>query len=149
MTQGRKRGTEQSDSPETGTLEDLLDAGLFRALGDRNRAALLVHLGTTGPATMSEAARCCPVDLSVASRHLAILREAGVVRAEKRGREVHYSVPHRALAATLRSLADALEACCGPNDDCRDPGGDAAGCDDTGPAAPSAEALRARRGDDR
>ena len=23
MTQGRKRGTEQSDSPETGTLEDI------------------------------------------------------------------------------------------------------------------------------
>jgi ArsR family transcriptional regulator len=141
MTQVCKRRGGEDGSPAAGTLDDLLDTDLFKALGDPNRAALVAHLGASGPSTVSEAARCCPVDLSVASRHLAILREAGVVRAERKGREVHYSVPHRALANTLRSLAEALEACCAPGDDCFDPGEDAPESDETGSAP-------ARRGDD-
>jgi ArsR family transcriptional regulator len=66
------------------------------------------------PSTVTEAAGCCPVDLSVVSRHLAVLRDAGVVKAEKHGREVHYSLPHRELADTLRAMADAVERCCEP-----------------------------------
>jgi ArsR family transcriptional regulator len=97
-------------------LEGLIDPALFRALGDPNRVALLATLGRSGrPTTVSKAAECCPVDLSVVSRHLAVLREAGVVRAAKRGREVHYTVS-RDLAASLRALADALDACCPPED---------------------------------
>ena len=45
------------------------------------------------------------------SRHLAVLRRAGVLRAAKQGREVRYTVSP-GLAASLRSLADALDACC-------------------------------------
>jgi DNA-binding transcriptional ArsR family regulator len=99
-----------------GGLEGLIDPELFRALGDPNRVALLVRLGQSGrPTTVTEAAECCPVDLSVVSRHLAVLREAGVLRSSKQGREVHYTVS-RDLAASLRALADALDACCPPDD---------------------------------
>ncbi len=80
-------------------LEGLIDPALFRALSDPNRVALVARLGRSGrPTTVTEAADCCPVDLSVVSRHLAVLREAGVVRAAKQGREVHYTVS-RDLAA--------------------------------------------------
>lgn len=97
-----------------------MDPALFKALSDPNRITLVARIGGTGrPSTVTEAAGCCPVDLSVVSRHLAVLRDAGVVESEKRGREVLYSVAHRDLAATLRSLADAVEACCGP-DCCED-----------------------------
>jgi ArsR family transcriptional regulator len=90
-----------------------LDPALFKALGDGNRVALLKELSRMGgTATVSEAAACCPVDMSVVSRHLAILRGVGAVRAEKQGREVHYTVDHAALAAALRAAADTLEACC-------------------------------------
>lgn len=118
------------DSPEAREpccpdLAGLLDPALFRALGDPNRVALLAGLSRSGrPTTVSEAAECCPVDLSVVSRHLAVLREAGVVRAAKHGREVHYTVSHRSLATILRTLADALDACCPPQDapaPCPDP----------------------------
>lgn len=96
-------------------LEGLLDPAVFRALGDPNRVALIARLGRSGrPTTVTEAADCCPVDLSVVSRHLAVLREAGVVLAAKQGREVRYTVS-RDLAASLRSLADALDACCPPD----------------------------------
>lgn len=96
-------------------LESVLSPKLFRALGDPTRLALLSALaGKSAPARVSEIATCCPIDLSVVSRHLAQMREAGVVHAEKRGREVLYSVRFTDLAQTLRQLADAIEACCPP-----------------------------------
>jgi hypothetical protein len=41
-----------------------------------------------------------------------MLREAGILKAEKHGKEVYYSVPYEELVATLRQLADAIEGCC-------------------------------------
>ena len=64
------------------------------------------------PTTVSEVATCCPTDLSVVSRHLAILRDAEILEASRRGREVRYRVRYGELARTLRRLADALESCC-------------------------------------
>lgn len=96
-------------------LEALIDPELFKALGDPSRVALIAGIGRRGrPTTVSEAADCCPIDLSVVSRHLSVLRRAGVVEAEKAGREVRYTLSARDLAGQLRSLADALEACCPP-----------------------------------
>src|SRR5512138_48691 len=98
-------------------LSDLrccLSPALFKALGDPTRLALLLDLAARpGDRTVSELGGCCPVDLSVVSRHLRTLREAGVVEARKDGKEVRYRVRYDALVAELRGLADALEACCG------------------------------------
>jgi DNA-binding transcriptional ArsR family regulator len=97
-------------------LDAALSAELFRALSDPNRLALLVRLAAAGrPATVGEISCCLPVDLSVVSRHLAQLRAAGVLRAEKRGRETLYCVRYDAIASTLRSIADAIDACCPPS----------------------------------
>jgi ArsR family transcriptional regulator len=94
-------------------LEERLDPALFKALADPNRIVLVARLsGLGGAPTVTEAASCCPVDISVVSRHLGILRDAGVVEARKHGREVHYRVEHADLARRLRELADAVEACC-------------------------------------
>ena len=46
------------------------------------------------------------------SRHLAVLRAAGVVESERRGREVYYRIKRDEVVRALRSLADALERCC-------------------------------------
>lgn len=93
--------------------EELLDPELFRALCDPTRLFVLMRLAERGDAsTVSEVAGCCPVDLSVVSRHLATLRRAGVVTAERRGKENLYTVRYSALAATLRRMADAIDACC-------------------------------------
>jgi ArsR family transcriptional regulator len=61
--------------------------------------------------TVGELNACCPIDLSVVSRHLATLRDAGVVRSEKRGREVYYTVRCGPLAELLRGVARALDNC--------------------------------------
>lgn len=90
-------------------IEDAFDTALFRALGDENRVALLIRLARQGrPCTVSELGGCCDVDLSVVSRHLGILRDAGVVRSEKKGRHVYYSARLRDVALILRGVADAL-----------------------------------------
>ncbi len=94
-------------------LRDALNARLFKALGDPTRVGLLAYLAERcQPLTVNETSQCCPIDISVVSRHLAVLREAGIVCATKQGREVRYSVRFPELVAALRSLADALEACC-------------------------------------
>ncbi len=64
------------------------------------------------PCTVGRIAECCPIDMSVVSRHLATLRAAGVVEAHRSGKEVHYELSTSALAKTLRLIADAIETCC-------------------------------------
>jgi len=92
------------------------EPAFFKALGDPNRLRLLARLACRGrPCSVSEMVACCPVDLSVVSRHLAALKAAGIVEARKRGRQVYYSVCFPKLLASLRGLADALETCCPQN----------------------------------
>ena len=96
-------------------LDRLLEPDLFKALADPSRVALLARLAAAGrEATVGELAECCPTDLSVVSRHLAVLRSAGVLAAEKRGRRVHYRVRYGELSRALRTMADAIDACCPP-----------------------------------
>ncbi len=93
----------------------MLSPKLFKALSDPKRLSLLVRLAEERePCTVGRVAQGSGVDLSVVSRHLAILREAGIITCEKRGKEVWCLVQTAALVKILRDLADALEACC-PN----------------------------------
>ena len=94
-------------------LAELLSPRLFRALSDPTRLSLLLRLAEQRePRTVGQIAEGSGVDLSVVSRHLAVLREAGVIGCEKRGKEVWCAVQTGAVAQMLRDLADALEACC-------------------------------------
>lgn len=99
----------------TQTRKLLTRPDLWKALGDPNRIAILGWLARErAPRTVSEVADsgCCPVDLSVVSRHLATLRDAGFLSATRAGREVRYAIDAAPIVAALRGLADALEACC-------------------------------------
>jgi DNA-binding transcriptional ArsR family regulator len=94
-------------------LANCLSPDFFKALADPNRVALLVRLaGGEKEQTVTDVSCCCPIDISVVSRHLGVLRDAGILEAQKRGREVYYSVRVDKLTTLLRNLADALEACC-------------------------------------
>jgi len=62
--------------------------------------------------TVGQLADGSGVDLSVVSLHLAVLRDAGVITCEKRGKEVWCTVQAGEVAGLLRDLADALDACC-------------------------------------
>jgi ArsR family transcriptional regulator len=105
--------TPKEASARPGEIDRRLDAGLFKALSDPTRLTLLACLSKCGRAcSVGEVAECCSVDMSVVSRHLALMADAGVLEARKEGRAVMYSVRSRELAGHLRALADALDGCC-------------------------------------
>ncbi len=97
-------------------LGEILKPRFFKALADPNRIALLDRLTKHKKrCSVSEMAECCPVNLSGVSRHLAMLKEAGVLKAERKGKEVYYTIDCREIISNLREMAAALEASCGLN----------------------------------
>ena len=109
---------DKDDQQETATccsgLSELLSPQLFKALSDPKRLELLVRVAEGGgPNTVTGVAKGSGIDMSVVSRHLAILREAGVIKCEKRGKEVLCTLQADVIVRILRQLADALESCCG------------------------------------
>ena len=78
------------------------------ALADPVRRELLRTLAG-GPARVADLAAAHPISRPAVSRHLRVLVEGGLVSAESRGRERHYSlVP--AGAEPVRRLLDDLRA---------------------------------------
>ncbi len=93
-------------------IDDLLDVELFKALGDPTRLKLLACLAKCGRScSVTELTECCDVDLSVVSRHLAILERVGILTATKDGRTVLYAVRYKELSDAFRALAQSVEAC--------------------------------------
>lgn len=94
-------------------IDALLNPELFRALCDPTRASLVACIAKCGRGcSVSEVAECCSVDLSVVSRHLSQLADAGVLHSRKEGRTVFYAVRYSDLTKMLRGLADAIDECC-------------------------------------
>lgn len=81
----------------------LLHARLCRALSDPKRLLLITAL-TDGPRTVGEL--CAELDLPQAnvSQHLAILRDRGVVRAERVGTNVIYQLRGDKVVRALELL---------------------------------------------
>lgn len=95
---------------------------VFKALSDPNRLTLLWNLAECRVADcVGSIAECCPVDLSVISRHLSVLRKAGLVSAERMGKEVRYALNRDFIVKFLRSLADSIEDCCPQGSECCGP----------------------------
>ena len=77
---------------------------VFAALGDDTRWAILARLGE-GPASASALAREFPISRQAIVKHLEVLRAAGLVESEQRGREL----VHRALGGRLSDVARQLD----------------------------------------
>lgn len=77
---------------------------VFAALADDTRWGILTRLGEA-PASASALARELPVSRQAIVKHLEVLRGAGLVEAELRGREL----VHRALGGALSDLARDLD----------------------------------------
>ena len=77
----------------------------LKAVSDSTRLQILAYLADVNePQIVNEIAKQFPIDVSVVSRHLAILRNEGILLAEKQGKEVYYSVRYEFLASIFRSL---------------------------------------------
>lgn len=65
---------------------------VFGALSDPNRRQIVELIAGRGPATPTELSADLAISRQGASKHLASLVEAGILDAERRGREVRYGM---------------------------------------------------------
>jgi DNA-binding transcriptional ArsR family regulator len=75
---------------------------VFAALASTPRRKILAYLSETS-LTAGEIAERFEMTKPSLSKHLKILEHAGLVRSEKHGQFVHYSLADRNLLATLHS----------------------------------------------
>jgi DNA-binding transcriptional ArsR family regulator len=75
---------------------------VFRAISDPTRRAILDTLGRQGERTVGQLLAPFPFSQPAMSKHLRVLRDAGLVSDRKVGRERLYQVEARAL----KSVAD-------------------------------------------
>ncbi len=66
-------------------------AGALRALANEQRLMILCHL-VPGPLSVGQLNERVPLSQSALSQHLAVLRQAAVVRTERQSQTVYYSL---------------------------------------------------------
>ena len=71
---------------------------LFRALADPTRRAIFESLCTCGEQSVGVLTAQAQVSQPAVSKHLAILKQAGLVLDRHEGRQTHYSAQKNALA---------------------------------------------------
>ncbi|MGZ9811381.1 ArsR/SmtB family transcription factor [Pseudoroseicyclus sp. H15] len=71
---------------------------LFRSLADPTRRALFERLCRDGEQTVVRLTAQAGVSQPAVSKHLAVLRDAGLVTARPEGRQTHYSARPEALS---------------------------------------------------
>lgn len=76
-------------------------ADFFKAMAHPQRLALLERL-VSGPGTVTELAESVGLDVPNASRHLAQLKQAGVVDAKREGQTISYRLSSPQVAELLR-----------------------------------------------
>jgi DNA-binding transcriptional ArsR family regulator len=77
---------------------------VFAAVADPTRRALLERLRSAGPLSISELGEGLPMTRQAVTKHLTILRESGLIRVRRSGRERL----HELDAAPLREVDDWL-----------------------------------------
>ncbi len=84
-------------------------ACLFRGMGDPSRVAILRHL-LLGEHNVAELTAHLDLAQSTVSKHLACLRDCGLVESRPAGRASVFSLPHPAAVLKVFSAAEELLA---------------------------------------
>jgi DNA-binding transcriptional ArsR family regulator len=74
---------------------------LFRTLADPTRRAIFERLCRDGDQTVAALTARAGVSQPAVSKHLAVLKQAGLVRDRHEGRQTHYSAQLSALAPLI------------------------------------------------
>ncbi len=81
-------------------------AKVFVALGDEHRQRILLTFDKGERLTVGQIAEVATLSRPAVSHHLKILREAGVLQAERAGREVYLRINRTVLEQTLSTVLD-------------------------------------------
>jgi DNA-binding transcriptional ArsR family regulator len=71
--------------------------GLFKALGDPTRRAIFERLVSEGEQTVRALTDHAGISQPAVSKHLGVLKSAGLVRDRPEGRQTHYSAEPKGL----------------------------------------------------
>lgn len=88
--------------------EDHLDhaAAIFKALSDPTRLRILKAISRTGELCECNIVPAFGLSQPTISYHLKTLREAGLIRSERRGQWVYHRVNERTFLGAVRDLAE-------------------------------------------
>ena len=84
-------------------------AQVFMALGEEHRQRILLMFESGEKLSVSAIVAASTLSRSAVAHHLAVMREAGVLRATRAGREVLYAADPQAVRAALAAVGDYLD----------------------------------------
>lgn len=108
MNEGAQLSVEQVDEAEAATAA----ACLFRGMGDPSRVAILQHL-LLGEHNVGELTSHLGLAQSTVSKHLACLRDCGLVESRPVGRSSVFSLTHPDAVLKVFAAAEELLAATG------------------------------------
>ena len=79
---------------------------VFAALADGTRREVLRELGRRPTVTATELARGFPISRQAVTKHLSALGDAGLVAADRHGRETRYRLTPAPLGAAMGFMAE-------------------------------------------
>ena len=82
------------------------DDAVFAALADPTRRAILQLVVDEGPVTATNVSARFPISRQGVAKHLGVLREAGLVHAERLGRETRFEASLQPLDAVATWVDD-------------------------------------------
>ena len=85
-------------------------AKVFVALGDEHRQRILLTFEKGERLTVGQIAEVATLSRPAVSHHLKILRDAGVLAAQRTGREVYLRINRDVLEETLATVLDYVRA---------------------------------------
>ncbi len=82
---------------------------VFTALGDEHRQRIIIMFERDEELSITDIAEVCTLSRTALSYHLRILRDAGVLRAEKRGKSVYLRPDKKLIARVMEGVLDYLQ----------------------------------------
>lgn len=79
-----------NESPKKSRRERTPGDGVFAALADPTRRGILEAVSEHGPITATSLAEDLPISRQAVAKHLGLLRDAGLVVADRAGRETRF-----------------------------------------------------------
>ena len=84
-------------------------AGVFTALGDEHRQRILLMFECGDELTIKEVVEQIPLSRTAVAHHLRVLRESGVLEAQKRGKEVYLKPNPQLVLEAIEALRGYLK----------------------------------------
>ena len=93
---------------ESTFMDERIYSKYFKAFGEPTRLRILSFL-TTKPLTVNDIAEKVGLSQSTVSRHLAVLRDAGILTDRRDGQQVYYSLNKDTVQDCCSGFCDCLQ----------------------------------------